>query len=403
MRRFPSLVLTLTLAILATHAYYSYPWSGPRERVLNPALWENPYSYFENYRWMPVGGLELSTISCKLSLDPDGGLGLGYLIDLHARYRKGDTATHSQVQRIRTVNSLEDEHLIAHAPRVPSGQTAVPLRDYLLRHGEEQMAPRYPHVSGHMWLAFRTGLVPPKYLEFTTPGGESLRVNTNPLFLLRESTPTTVIALLLLALGLYLLLGYPTMSLLLMLPPCVAFTSDYQLWCALLYLCVVAWLVPMRMHHISARAPLFRLLWRDWLTTLFVALTLMVYLFVYHTPAHESWFWRVVLVLLFMAFIILALWGLFDAGSLLYIHFRYRARRVVAIELSNPVRVVSKSASQRRFPEFFCDVAMEDPAGERLRLPGVQIHLRDYRRLVAGRPVRITRYRTDGRGSYIFY
>lgn len=401
MRLFPRIVLLLSLLLLAVHAYYSYPWDGQRDRMLNPDLWENPYSYFENYRWIPLGGYEVSPISFRMTLDLDDGLGFGYLIDLHMRYRDGDTAAETELLSIRTTENIYGDDLIGMARRIPQGQKSVPLQGYLLRYQGTELIPRYPDPSTQLWLSFRTGLIPPKYLEFVAPNGQRITVNTNPLFLLREGWGIGILLVSMIALGLYLVFGYPTMLPLLLAPPFLMIGSDYLLWYALLYLCVVGQLVPMRIREVS-KAPPFRLLTLDRTTTTFLVLAIMVYLFIYQTPESENWFWRIFMAFLFTAGIALMLWGLLEALSLLYINVRYPARPVGIIVLSNP-QVVNILGGRKSFPVFYCDVTMTDREGESIRIERAKIHLIDYTRIARGKPLTIKRYKTDGRGSYIFY
>lgn len=93
--------------------------------------------------------------------------------------------------------------------------------------------------------------------------------------------------------------------------------------------------------------------------------------------------------------IFLFMWPFISGFYLLFIFLFFKARNIQKIRFSN-LRLYS---GPRKMPEYLADMVID----EEVVLLDVYLSATIYKRLKANQPVEISKYKTDGKASYLFY
>lgn len=379
-----SKVTLFILIVIGIHLYYSFPRED-REKILNPNYWENPYTYFEEGPWVKAGNIELSAFDYNIFLfHPNNFFGFSYNIDNHIRYKQWDEKTAKQIKKIRTVKSFDEMKNIG---LISKHSNPLHIEDYLVAYEDSGLeeSTSYPKRATSVQLQFHTGMIPPKYLEFTDEDGNSFFVNTNPLFFFRTLTGQVLLIFIMMLLWFYFMLGFSELLFFFLLPSIFWMNTYYLFWYFLVYLFITSIFISMKIRFIQDNS----LCYYKYLGALKYIFAISVFLFYFYL---KEFFDSLMYSLIFLYFFPSA----FKAIYLLYFHVRYPKILVTEIFFTNPIEDHGKF---KQFPRFFCDVIINGT----IHIYGASTQLRLCRKIERQEKIKILYYKTDNKGNYILY
>ncbi|MDR6969559.1 hypothetical protein J2X31_003592 [Flavobacterium arsenatis] len=396
------IILILFSFCIVLNIYYE--WDTKDEQViLNPNPWES-FPKEENYQWKEAGLFELRAYQTKvIPFHKNNFWGLTYDISCEIRYKQENhIEIKDSIHTFYTNQTLSEAQSIQNAKHITSDNDSLIFSEYTF--GENisfyllKKNKGYYRSNSGLNIQFHSSYFTPKYIKLNLDSNNAILVKTNPLLVFNSNILSTS----LFALGTVILLvlavygGYESFVFLIVLLFYFAF-SDYYIWFYFVFLFCLSIFFKIKMRAITVNWLALPFVY--WRTLPFVFIGLV--LFIHKWEKTFSWGGLLFESLLALFYMFIT-WLIFYVSSTsiytLYIYIFFKEKDVEQLKYIDFTSNMDPGNSGRRIPYYAGTIKLKDKV-----IPNVMMNFSDYFKAKKNKEIKISKYKTDNKGNYIFY
>ncbi len=404
--KFPLFLLLLILFFVIVNLLYTID-TEDKSVIVNDRQWADTLDY---RHWVPISNIELSIFNTNVhAFHPNNPFGLTYDVSFRIRYKKDkELQAKAQIEQFDLV-SHTDVMAMNDLKRVPISGEELELKDFLIFTdgpiGKDffERDDDSEYMYGDMAsIQFYTSFFSDKYIEFKGSEGGRLLIKTNPILLFKSFEFQTFFWIVLIVFTLFVFFTTSIEEFLFILALSILSMTlyhSYFFWFSLGIIFIISIISKIKMRRIS----IFDGKKLNRLIPLVLPLFAVVFIYLYATrTAVSNMMVFYILIFSIMITILAALLLLAGVKVIvkLYLYLFFKEHEVDTIEMSaiREVRIVSIF---RNFPVYQCDLVVNGNV-----IKDVYVSMLSYQTLTKknhNRTSFITKYKTDGKGDYIFY